>query len=100
MDLARASRRLFIAAVVLVAAGCSTQFERRYAEAEQLRVDAAAIGAEWLGTENLLEAALDAEEQGDSEKALALVDEAKFQAEAAIRQAEHESGAWRDRVVR
>ena len=100
MDLARASRRLFIAAVVLVAAGCSTQFERRYAEAEQLRVDAGAMGAEWLETANLLEAALDAEEQGDSDKALELVEEARFQAEAAIRQAEHESGAWRDRVVR
>lgn len=100
MGLARASRRLFIAAVLLVAAGCSTQFERRYAEAEQLRLDAAAVGAEWLGTENLLRAAIDANEQGDADEALELVEEARFQAEAAIRQAEHESGAWRDRVVR
>jgi hypothetical protein len=100
MGLARASKRLFIAAVLLVAAGCSTQFERRYAEAEQLRLDAAAVGAEWLGTENLLRAAIDANEQGDADEALELVEEARFQAEAAIRQAEHESGAWRDRVVR
>jgi hypothetical protein len=100
MGLARASKRLFIAAVLLVAAGCSTEFERRYAEAEQLRLDAAAVGAEWLGTENLLRAAIDANEQGDADEALELVEEARFQAEAAIRQAEHESGAWRDRVVR
>lgn len=100
MGLARASKRLFIASLLLVAAGCSTQFERRYAEAEQLRLDAAAVGAEWLGTENLLRAAIDANEQGDADEALELVEEARFQAEAAIRQAEHESGAWRDRVVR
>jgi len=100
MGLARASRRLFIASLLLVVAGCSTEFERRYAEAEQLRLDAAAVGAEWLGTENLLRAAIDANEQGDADEALELVEEARFQAEAAIRQAEHESGAWRDRVVR
>jgi curli biogenesis system outer membrane secretion channel CsgG len=100
MDPARASRRLLIASLLLVAAGCSTEFERRYAEAEQLRMDAAATGAEWLGTGKLLEAAVDAKEQGDSDTALELVEEAKFQAEAAIRQAEHESGAWRERVVR
>ena len=100
MGLARASRRLFIASLLLVVAGCSTEFERRYAEAEQLRLDAAAVGAEWLGTENLLRAAIDANEQGDADEALELVEEARFQAEAAIRQAEHESGAWRERVVR
>ena len=100
MDPARASKRLLIASLVLVAAGCSTEFERRYAEAEQLRMDAAAMGAEWLETGKLLEAAIDADEQGDSDEALELVEEARFQAEAAIRQAEHESGAWRERVVR
>ena len=100
MDPARASKRLLIASLLLVAAGCSTEFERRYAEAEQLRMDAAAMGAEWLETGKLLEAAADADEQGDSDKALELTEEAKFQAEAAIRQAEHESGAWRERVVR
>ena len=100
MDPARASRRLIIASLVLVAAGCSTEFERRYTEAQQLRMDAAAMGAEWLETGKLLETAVDANERGDSDKALQLVEEAKFQAEAAIRQAEHESGAWRERVVR
>jgi hypothetical protein len=100
MDLARVSKHLVITSLLLAAVGCSTEFEMRYAEAERLRVDAAAMGAEWLGTEGLLEAALDANEQGNSDEALALVEEARFQAEAAIRQAEHESGAWQDRVVR
>jgi uncharacterized protein HemY len=100
MDLAHASKRLLVTSLLLIAVGCSTEFERRYAEAERLRVDAAEMGAEWLATESLLEAARDASEQGDPDKALALVEEARFQAGEAIRQAERESGAWRDRVVR
>jgi hypothetical protein len=100
MGRVRESRVLAAAAVVLLATGCSTGFERRYAEAEQLRLDAAAAGAEWLQTEALLAASREAAEQGDSSEALALVEEARFQAEAALRQAEHESDAWRDRVVR
>lgn len=100
MDRARASKALLIALLVLLTAGCSTEFERRYAEAERLRGEAAAMGAEWLGTQGLLEAARDAVEQGEDDRALVLVEEARFQAEAAIRQAEHESDAWRDRVVR
>lgn len=99
MDRAHANKRLLITLLLLMA-GCSTEFERRYAEAEQLRADAAAVGAEWLETEGLLEAARDAEQKGEIDKALALVEEARFQADAAVRQAEHESGAWRDRVVR
>jgi hypothetical protein len=100
MDRARASKRLLLASLLMLMVGCSTDFERRYAEAERLRGEAAALGAEWLGTEDMLEAARDAEEQGETDRALVLVEEARFQAEAAIRQAEYESDAWRDRVVR
>jgi hypothetical protein len=100
MGRVRASKVLAAAAVALLAAGCSTEFERRYAEAEQLRLDAAAAGAEWLQTEELLAASREADEHGDTSAALALVAEAKFQAEAAMRQAEYESEAWRHRVVR
>ena len=42
----------------------------------------------------------EAAEQGDTSAALVLVEEARFQAEAAMRQAEYEEDAWRDRVVR
>ena len=98
---ARANKSLaFVCLLLLAAAGCTTTFERRYDEAERLRVEAAAVGAEWLNTEKLLHSAREAAEQGNEEDALALVDEAKFQAEAAIRQAEYEATAWRDRVVR
>ena len=37
---------------------------------------------------------------GDLDAALALVDKARFQAEAALRQAEYESTAWQDRVIK
>jgi hypothetical protein len=87
-------------ATLLVFASCSSDFERQLAEAEQLRQEAAAAGAEWLQTERLLEQAREEAAQGDTQSALALVAEARFQAEAALRQAEHEAEAWRDRVVR
>ena len=96
----RVSKGLAAAALAVLATGCSTEFERRYAEAERMRLDAAAAGAEWLQTEEVLAASREAAEQGDTSAALALVEEAKFQAEAALRQAEHEADAWRDRVVR
>lgn len=103
MALVRASKtavRMIAVAMLLVAAGCSSDFDRRLAEAEQLREEAAAAGAEWLQTEGLLEQAREAAANGDTQTALSLVAEARFQAEAALRQAEHEAEAWRDRVVR
>ena len=95
----RANKFKLIAILLLFVSGCSTQFERRYDEAERLRVDAAALGAEWLQTEQLLADARKAAERSDTNLALALVEEARFQAEAAIRQAEHEADAWPGRVV-
>lgn len=100
---ARASKpgiALAVLAAVFSTAGCSTTFERRLAEAEQLRLQAAAAGAEWLQTEALLEQARNEAAAGDLDTASALVDEAQFQAEAALRQAEHESTAWQNRVIK
>lgn len=100
---ARASKsavRMIAVAILLVAAGCSSDFDRQLAEAEQLRAEASAVGAEWLQTEGLLEQAREAAANGDTQTALSLVAEARFQAEAALHQAEHETGVWRDRVVR
>jgi hypothetical protein len=100
MGRVRVNKGLTAAVLALLATGCSTEFERRYAEAQRMRLDAAAVGAEWLQTEELLAASREAAGQGDTSAALALVEEALFQAEAAIRQAEYEADAWRGRVVR
>jgi hypothetical protein len=100
---ARANRftgTMVILAAMLTAAGCTTVFEQRLAEAEHLRAEAAAAGAEWLQTEALLDQARDEAARGDTDAALALVDKARFQSEAALRQAEYEATAWQDRVIK
>ena len=52
--------KLMVMATVLVAqSGCSTELEKRFAEAERMRVTAANAGAEWLQTEELIELFLD-----------------------------------------
>lgn len=84
----------------LVLTGCASTFERRYDEAEQLRLQAAAKGYEWIGTADLLEQAAEEAEAGNTEAALALTEEARFQSEAALQQAEREADAWRRRVVK
>ena len=101
MDLARASK-LVVGVIVLslFVGGCASEFDRRFDEAEQLRQAAAARGYEWLDTAGLLEQAQVNQASGDLEAALALVEQARFQAAAALRQAEQESEAWKQRVVR
>lgn len=74
-------------------------FKQSYDEAGCLRRAAAAAGAEWLETENLLLRSLEDSEGGHWDSALALVEKARFQAEQALRQAEHEAEAWKHRVV-
>ena len=85
---------------LLVAAGCTTDFDRKHREAERAVALAAAAGYEWIETSKLLEQAETAADAGDMEEAIQLLEKARFQAEAAIRQSEHEAGAWRDRVIR
>ena len=87
-------------AALLVAAGCTTDFDRKHAEAERWRALAAAAGYEWIETSKLLQQAETAADAGDMEEALRLLEKAQFQAEAAVRQSEHETEAWRDRVIR
>lgn len=104
MDLARASRvstKLLVLATALIAvSGCSSEFEQRFAEAERLRADASAAGAEWLETGKLLDQANEEAADGNMDVAFSLLDKARFQAEAAIKQAEYEASAWASRVVR
>jgi hypothetical protein len=92
--------KLMVMATVLVAqSGCSTDLEKRFAEAERMRVMAADAGAEWLQTEELIKQAKTEAARGDTERANSLLELAQFQAEAAIKQAQHEAGAWSSRVV-
>ena len=103
MDRARASRALAAlccAAVALVAAGCASEFERRFDEAESLRQQAAAKGYEWIATAGLLEQANALAADGDTENALALVEQARFQSATALEQAGREAEAWKGRVLK
>ena len=75
-------------------------YVRAYTEAECLRLAAAKAGAEWLKTESLL---LRSQEESENEKwelAMQLVQQARFQAEAAVKQAGTEASAWKHRVVK
>lgn len=104
MARARASNRalagLTLLALLWGASGCSTSgFEKRFDEADRLRQQAAARGYEWVGTADLLEQARATASEGDTDTALELVEQARFQAEAALQQADYESEAWRRRVV-
>lgn len=86
--------------LALAATACANEFDRRYTEAERLRAEAAELGWEWIETGKLLDQAREMAEKGDDEGALALVEKARFQADAAIKQAEHEAEAWKQRVAR
>jgi len=103
MDRARVNRvsiKLPVLAIALIAmSGCATEFDRRYAAAERLQAEAAAAGAEWLETGKLMDLANKEAAEGNMDVAFSLLDKARFQAEAAIKQAEHEAGAWASRVV-
>jgi hypothetical protein len=103
MDRARVNSLTGLLAVLilpLATAGCANVFDRQYEAAEALRQQAAARGYEWIGTASLLEQARDEAEQGNTEAALEFVAKARFQSEAALRQADFEAEAWRDRVLK
>ena len=104
MDRVRVSRvstkLVVLAAALIASSGCSTAFERQFAAAERLRVEAAEAGAEWLETGALLNQASEAADREDMDTAFLLLEQARFQAETAIEQAQHEAGAWAGRVVR
>ncbi len=80
--------------------GCMSHFEMEYKTADRWRMAAADAGYEWIETEKLLQQAREAHDAGDFELAFELVDKARFQGEAAVKQAEREADAWRRRVLR
>jgi hypothetical protein len=77
-----------------------SHFELEYETADRWRIAAADAGYEWIETEKLLQQAKEAHDAGDFELAFELVDKARLQGVAAVKQAEYEAGAWRGRVVR
>lgn len=93
-------RPLLLVTLLIALTGCSTEFERRFDEAEQLRAEAAAAGSEWLETGDLLQQAQLAASRDDLDVAMELVERARFQAEMAIKQAAREAATWTDRVVK
>ena len=80
--------------------GCMSHFEMEYETADRWRIAAADAGYEWIETEKLLQQSKEARDAGDFELAFELVDKARLQGVAAVKQAEHEAEAWRGRVVR
>ena len=76
------------------------QFNAAFVEANELRKASGKLAHEWRDTAKLLKSAQAAAEEGDLEKAMKLVAEARFQSEAAINQAGREERLWEGRVVR
>lgn len=76
------------------------QFNDAFVEANELRKKSGELSHEWRDTVKLLKSAQAAAQDGDLEKAMRLVGEARFQSEAAIKQADRESRLWEGRVVR
>jgi hypothetical protein len=72
----------------------------RIEQAEAARREAAERGAEWLATQTLIEQARREAEMGNWQQAADLAEQALQQGNLAVEQAERESGAWRERVVR
>jgi len=77
-----------------------TNYKQSHARAECFRLAAAGAGAEWLKTEELLQQSVEEALQGNWDSADQLVQRAQFQAETALLQAQHESEAWKHRVVK
>ena len=68
-------------------------------EAECLREAAALAGSEWLKTGELISLARQEAASGNWKAATGLAEKARFQALAALQQAEYETTAWKKRVV-
>ena len=57
------------------------------------------VGHAWSTADALLAEGAEAAAAGDEELAILLTDKARLQADLSIRQAEHEDGAWTERVL-
>ena len=82
------------------AVASESEFVAAFTEANEARKQAGALSHEWRDTAKLLKSAKQAFTDGDVDKAMALVAEAKLQGEQATIQAERESKLWEGRVIR
>lgn len=76
------------------------EFNAAIIEANDLRKQARQLKHEWRDTAKILRKAQEAAQEGDLDKAMKLVAEAKNQSEAAIFQANREEKLWEARVIR
>lgn len=76
------------------------EFNMAFKEANELRKTAGSLGHEWRDTAKILKSAAEAAQNGELEKAMKLVAQAKLQSEAGIVQANRESSLWEGRVIR
>lgn len=76
----------------------STDFEKAFATANELRLEAAALEYEWRDTKMYLDQAKEEFTAGNTEAAMQLVDKAHKQSELAIVQAQTEATAWKNSV--
>jgi hypothetical protein len=74
-------------------------FEKHFTTAENLRLEAAKAGAEWLETEDLLNRSKIQANSDHWNAAFQLLQKACLQAELALQQAKTESEAWKRRVI-
>lgn len=79
-------------------ASTSSEFDKAYAAADALRLQAAALEYEWRDTESFLLEAKNEFVAGNKDVAMQLVNKAHQQAELAITQAKAEKTAWKSRV--
>ena len=77
----------------------SESYEQARASAIAAMKVAADRGHAWSTSDALLEQAATAAGEGDESSAIKLADDARIQAELAVRQADSEEKAWKDRVL-
>lgn len=76
------------------------EFNIAFQEANELRKTAGSLGHEWRDTAKILKTAAEAAQNGELEKAMELVAQAKIQGKEGIVQANRESSLWEGRVIR
>jgi hypothetical protein len=94
---------LLLGSILLIPLSCLSaetreSFQASYEAAEAARMKADALGHEWRDTAEILEQAKTEADQDHFDEAVKLAEEAKFQSERAIEQAESQAKLWQEVV--